>query len=392
MKLRDPSTRLLIEAALGLGVCIGFGRFSVGLLLPAMQDDLDLGYASVGLLASANFAAYFVGVAGMPALTRRLSHRLLLQTGLFLAAIGMLALTLPLPSAGVAAALVLTGASGALGWVSAAAIGIALAQHGDRGRILGFIGGAMGLGMITASALTLLASRTDPLPWRALWGIQGAIALVALLVARTGPPLEANVRRPRQGVPGIGGLRFAYGLFGVGYAIFATYFVTAVSRTGADTADAAARWGGVGLGACVGAYGFGRWSDHSGRRPTLVASQVVALVAATFVISDLHDVPLVGLAGGFLFGSVMTGMASLLPATLADQLPEHLVADAFASLTLLFAMSQAIAPSIGGALLERGWSFSVVFGVVAGCFAGSAAAFGRFTASRSVNVPDPPAP
>lgn len=374
-----PNLRLLLEAASGLGICIGFGRFSVGLLLPAMQEDLDLGYSGIGLLASANFAAYLVGVAVMPALARRLGYRLLLQIGLLAASIGMLLLALPLPIPGVALALVMTGASGALGWVSAAAIGVALGDGGDRGRILGIIGGAMGLGMIVASLLTLAASQVDPLPWRAIWGAQGVLAAGALLLARSGPPLGAATRRVRQPVRGVGGLRFAYAVFGMGYALFATYFVAAVSHSGAGSAIAATRWAVVGVGACVGAYGFGAWSDHASRRRVLVASQLVALTSAGCVVADQSAVPMVAVVGGFLFGTVMTGMASLLPAAIADILPDPLVPDAFASLTLIFALSQVVSPMIGGAVLEAGGSFTLVFILVAGCFVCSTIAFGRFT-------------
>lgn len=374
-----PSLRLLLEAASGLGICIGFGRFSVGLLLPAMQEDLDLGYSGMGLLASANFAAYLVGVGLMPALARRLGYRRLLQTGLLAASTGMLLLALPLPIPGVALALVMTGASGALGWVSAAAIGVTLGNGGDRGRILGIIGGAMGLGMIVASLLTLAASQIDPLPWRAIWGVQGVLAAGALMLARSGPPLGAAARRIRQPVHGVGGLRFAYAVFGMGYAIFATYFVAAVSHSGAGPAMAATRWAVVGAGACIGAYAFGAWSDRASRRRVLVASQLAALLSAGCVVADQRAIPLVAVLGGFLFGTVMTGMASLLPAALADILPDPLVPDAFASLTLIFAVSQVVSPMVGGAVLEAGGSFTLVFMLVVGCFLCSTIAFGRFT-------------
>lgn len=384
----SKSVRLLLEAASGLGVCIGFGRFSVGLLLPAMREDLHLSYGGVGLLASANFAAYLAGVGFMPALARRLGYRVLLQTGLLTACVGMLFLALPLPVPGVAAALVMTGASGALGWVSAAAIGVALGQGGDRGRILGIIGGAMGLGMIIASLLTLAASRLDPLPWRAIWGVQGALAAGALVLARSGPPLGAATRRTRQPVHGVGGLRFAYAVFGTGYAIFATYFVAAVSHAGAGPAIAATRWAVVGVGACIGAYGFGAWSDRSNRRRVLVASQLVALVSAACVVADQRALPLVAVLGGFLFGTVITGMASLLPAALADILPDQLVPDAFASLTLIFAVSQVISPMVGGIVLEHGGSFTLVFTLVGACFASSSLAFARFTRGARDLLPE----
>lgn len=383
---RSEDTAMLLEAAAGLGICIGFGRFSVGLLLPAMREDLGLSYGGVGALASANFAAYLAGVAVMPFLARRLGHRALLRSGLLLAAVGMLVLALPLPVPGVALALVVTGASGALGWVSAAAIGVALGASGGRGRILGLIGGAMGLGMIVASLLTVLASVVEPLPWRAIWGIQGALAGATLLLARSGAPLPRAERRVRHPVRGVGGLRLAYATFGIGYAIFATYFVAAVTHTGAGPALAATRWAVVGLGACVGAYGFGIWSDRAGRRSVLVALQLVALVASVCVVIDQRSVPLAALVAAFLFGTVITGMASLLPAALADLLAEHLVADAFASLTLVFALSQVVAPVFGGWLLEVR-SFSVVFWFVAACFACSATAFAAFTRARPVAQP-----
>jgi cyanate permease len=72
-----------------MAVCIGYGRFGLGLLLPDMKADLGLSYAMSGLLVSLNLAAYLAGVWLAPKLARRLSHIRIVQAGLVLAAAGM---------------------------------------------------------------------------------------------------------------------------------------------------------------------------------------------------------------------------------------------------------------------------------------------------------------
>jgi MFS family permease len=234
----------------------------------------------------------------------------------------------------VPVALVLTGFAGAFGWISGAAIGASLAPPGRRGLMMGVIGAANGLGIITSSVLALLLVGADShVQWRLVWLVQAGIAIVTLLPALKAPGLLGEVRvrtRPHR----LGGLTAAYGCVGVGYAWFATYYVASIDRT--NHISGAAMWSVVGVGSLVGSVLFGIWSDAWGRQQVLVVSQVVAAVACAVMIVASETLA-GGIVGGLLFGAVLTGMASLVPAALADMVGNEAVAASFASLTLTFA-------------------------------------------------------
>jgi MFS family permease len=353
---------IIAQAGAGMAICIGFGRFTVGLLLPAMRDDLGLSYALAGLLASINLTAYFVGVVFIPRIGMRIGYHRSLRLALAIALASFVVLALPVSVPVVGLGLAGAGVAGALGWISIAALGTAVASPTRRGRALGFIGGSMGLGMITASGIALLVAGDDGIPWRAVWAWEAILAAVVFLAVR---PSTLMVRgEPRTAGPrprGLVGLFTAYAAFGVAYTLFGTFFVAAVVGGDATAVRGAQLWALVGLGAAGGSLAFGTWSDAVGRRTALVASQLLGLAACASVLLDLADAAPVAALGGIAFGSIMTGMASLVPAALADALPSAQVPAVFASMTLVFAVVQAITPVLGGAIIDAFDGFAVVF-------------------------------
>src|SRR5512143_3254614 len=67
--------------------CLGFGRFSLGMLLPSMASTLHLSYSQMGFISTVNFLGYLVAVlaSGLWAIRigpRRLIFISLLTVGL----------------------------------------------------------------------------------------------------------------------------------------------------------------------------------------------------------------------------------------------------------------------------------------------------------------------
>ena len=74
---------LVVFAALGLA------RFSFGMLLPAVAEDLGLNYRQQGFLSATYFAGYLAIVFVLPWLAPRLGPRLLCGGGLAVTALAM---------------------------------------------------------------------------------------------------------------------------------------------------------------------------------------------------------------------------------------------------------------------------------------------------------------
>lgn len=78
-----------ISLALGSAIALGLARFSYGLLLPIMREDLDWSYLVAGTMNTANALGYFIGALSSPFMMRRMSvHQFFIVsaiiTGIFL--------------------------------------------------------------------------------------------------------------------------------------------------------------------------------------------------------------------------------------------------------------------------------------------------------------------
>lgn len=232
-------TKTPVSIALGglfaMAAGIGIGRFVYTPILPPMVEALELTQSQAGLIASANFVGYFIGalLAALPLPGPRRAWLLgfLAVNALCLGAMG---LTVSLPLflllrliAGVASAFILIFASAlVLDRLATARRGALSAVH--------FAGVGSG---VTASA-ALVATLSD---WRIMWFASAALALVAgaavWVMVPADRPVAAAMRPSSRSKPSARFLTLAaaYGLFGFGYIITAT-FIVAMGRGSSDLA------------------------------------------------------------------------------------------------------------------------------------------------------------
>ena len=79
--------------------CLGFARFALGMLLPAMEDALGLTYSQMGFISTGNFVGYLAAVLVSGKLYSRFGARKLIVSGLCLCAFSMIAVLSPLLTA-----------------------------------------------------------------------------------------------------------------------------------------------------------------------------------------------------------------------------------------------------------------------------------------------------
>jgi len=229
-----------IGTALGgliaLAAALGIGRFVYTPILPPMIEALHLSKSEAGLIASVNFVGYLLGalLAAMPGLVG--SRRLWLLGALAISAVttAAMGLTQMLPAflalrliGGIASAFVLI--------LSSTIVLDRLAEAGRSGlSALHFAGVGTG---ITVSAVLVAELQHLGESWQVLWLASGAVTFVALLAAAgllpegTAPPVRST-REDRGAIDrGLRRLMIAYGLFGFGYVITATFLVAIVRAT-----------------------------------------------------------------------------------------------------------------------------------------------------------------
>ena len=351
--------------AVALGGCIalatamGIGRFVYTPILPFMVEGLGLSQAEAGIIASANFLGYLLGAlaaakASLPGGRRRW----------FLVALAISALTTAAMAAEAAVPLFLllrfaSGVASAFVLVFASALVLdRLAAAGRPGlSALHFAGVGVG---IAGSAVLVAALAAQGVGWRGLWLASGALALAGLVAVlrlvpaeREPPPLaRAKARTPPN--PRLVALILAYGLFGFGYVITATFISTLVRLTPDLQWLEPYVWLTVGLAGIPSVAVWGWVARRIGNgRGFALACLVEGIGVALSVLGSGAAAVLfaAALLGGTIMGITALGLVHARSLSLGD--PRRSIA----LMTAAFGLGQMIGPSFAGFAYGIGDSF-----------------------------------
>jgi len=373
---RSQSIALALGGLIALAAAMGIGRFVYTPILPFMEQALGLSKAEAGIVASANFLGYLLGALGAAAGRLPGGRRLW-----FLAALGVSAVTTA--AMGLATAVpvflvlrLLGGVASAFVLVFGSALVLdRLAQAGRPGlSSLHFAGVGSG---IAVSAILVWGLGTAGADWRALWLASGALSLLALLAARALIPGDAETVAPSPGAAPAGSgdrrllaLTLAYGLFGFGYVITATFISTMVRSLPEIAALEGLVWLVVGL-AAMPSVAFWAWlgrrwgNDRSFAIACMVEGFGVAL--SVLVTGPVAIVVAAALLGGTFMGITALGLINARALARGD--PRR----AIAMMTAAFGLGQMIGPSFAGYAYHFGESFLLPSLVAASALVVSAA-------------------
>ena len=374
MSVPHPSISRPLTAALalslGAAVALGLSRFSYGLLLPPMRDDLGWSYLLAGAMNTCNALGYFLGALATPALLRRFGVWRVLMIGSVLASVFMLmsgfvsdttALFLQRICAGAASALIFIA-----GGVLAARLG---SMHGERaGFIIGLYYGGTGIG-IAASALLVPAALSSAAQHGAAHGWQSAwLALgVACLLATAVMALPARAIGEAQLASGpaqrFAVKDFAYGLagyflFGAGYIGYMTFVVALLRQQGMSPRLITVFYTVLGLAVLASSRIWARMLDrYKGGQSLAILNAVLG--AATLIPALTSAVPLIFISG-LVFGAVFLSVVASTTALVRHNLPPASWSSGISAFTAVFAFGQIAGPVMvgwiadGPAGLERG--------------------------------------
>jgi predicted MFS family arabinose efflux permease len=348
-----------IGGMLALAAALGIGRFVYTPILPAMAEALGLGNGAAGLIGSANFAGYLVGalMAASPGLAG--SRRTWLLGALLISALttaGMgLADTLP-------AFLILRCVGGmASAFVLVLATAAVLEHPGPRRAALSALHFAgVGAGIVVSAVLvgSLIAAGWS---WRALWLASGLAALIAtpaavwLLPHTTGP--QATRHRPRLLIARhLRSLVAAYGLFGFGYVITATFLVVIVRRSPSLRAAEPMIWVAFGLAAAPSVAGWAWLADRLGAPVAFAAAcvaEAVGVLASVAWPTKAGVLLAAILVGGTFMG--LTALGLMQARALAPGDPRRVLA----VMTAAFGLGQIIGPTLAGVAADLSGGFAL---------------------------------
>ncbi len=378
---------LALALSLAVVVALGITRFSYGLLLPPMREDLGWSYSLAGLMNTFNAIGYLLGALSTPALMRRWGPGPLLLWTTAVASVCMVAGGLFTASAVLLGQRLLAGVLSA--WIFTAggllAARLSLRWPGHSGLLLGLYYGGAGWGIVLCSLsvpVALQVAGPQAHPWMWAWWILGGWAGVAtgvLLWAlralqrhsiETGPssPPVATLAHSGQAtvaavpwrafVPALLG----YSLFGVGYIGYMTFVIALLRAQGNSDSTITIFYSLLGLAVVASSRLWAGLLDrHRDGQPL---ARLNALLGVATLLPALTSALPVLVLSGVLFGAVFLSVVAATTALVRHNLPQVQWASGISGFTIVFAVGQMVGPTVVGWIadgsggLARGLLFS----------------------------------
>jgi MFS family permease len=362
---------------------LGFGRFALGMLLPAMAESLSLTYSQMGLISTSNFVGYLFAVIICGYLSAKIGCRLLIFLALLLVAFSMLLVSKADNFISVAVIYTLTGMGSGASNVPMMALIASWFNTSQRGKAAGFVVIGSGFAILLSGKLIpFLNQLGNSDGWRISWQVLGVIVLIisiiCYIVIRDTPAelglkpvgkssgirpetssdfAEAQKAVTKKDIYHMGAIYF---LFGYTYVIYATFIVTTlVQERGFTEAVAGNFWSWVGFLSLFSGPVFGTLSDKLGRRAGLMIVFTIQMFAYTLVAFSL-PIQFLYLSIG-CYGIVAWSIPSIMAALVGDYVGPQNTARVFGFITFIFALGQIAGPAIAGFLAEKYGSFSSSF-------------------------------
>ena len=370
-----------------MAAAFGIGRFVYTPILPAMFSALGWSKSDAGLVASANFLGYVIGalLAGRPSVAAR--PRSWLLTALAISAVSTAAMAAPSDLASFAGLRFVGGIASAFVIVCVSTLVLERLSFSGRGSLSAIHFAGVGFG-IMISAIVVSAMLASGAGWRSLWIGSGAIAALAAIAAASLIPAADDVSalpKPQVSSAGhsrLGTMVVAYGLFGFGYVITATFLVAIVRLTEEVRVLEPWVWMLFGLAAIPSVTG---WCWLGERIGIMNAYAAACAVEAVGVAASVEWVTIPGVCfSALLLGGTFMGLTALglMAARLLSAGNSH---RAFGRMTASFGIGQMVGPTLAGFLSEQFGGFRVA-SLIADAALMAAAALALWTSFAAANA------
>ena len=360
-QFEPPITRIAIAGAVSMAVAMGLGRFSYTLILPGMMDGLGLSASQVGWIASANYIGYLAGAVLAGYGWAHGMERKVAVGSVGATAVLLLAMALTTNMAAFVVIRFLAGVASAFVMVFTSAIVLSHGATAGKRHVQSTHFGGVGLGIAVSSILigVLTALHTG---WKGGWYGGFALSVLGFAFAMawlpSGPVASGASRRepPLVWKRDLVATTLAYGIFGFGYIVTATFIVAIVRNANGGDAFEALVWCLTGLAAAPSVAYWAPAARRFGLARTFVAGCLVeALGVAASVLLPLPVGPVVG---GVLLGGTFI-MATAYGLQIGRQLAPESPRRAMAVMTAAFGIGQILGPIVGGYLADWTGSFTL---------------------------------
>ena len=362
--------RIAIAGLAALAVAMGIGRFAFTPILPMMQQDAGLSVAGGGWLASANYLGYFVGAlwAGTHHASR-VRAAVAIRAGLVAIAFSSLAMalaTLAIPlGLGFAAWAVLRFVAGvASAWVLVHTSAWVLERNAPLGRpiLAGVLFAGVGSGIVVAGSLCVIlmaAHAGSSSAWLLLGLVSLAVTAIVWRIFHSSTGKRNAFSEPHRWTWEQARLVLAYGAYGFGYIIPATFLPVMARDVASDPAVFGWAWPVFGAAAVLSTLGVALLAGHYGNRAAWIASHLVMAlgVAAPVFWPGAGGIVLAALCvGGTFVVITMVGLQEARTVVAAQGIANP--ARLMAAMTATFAAGQIAGPLSVSFLVGAGGGFA----------------------------------
>jgi predicted MFS family arabinose efflux permease len=368
--------RVALAGMVALAVALGIGRFAFTPLLPLMLHEGRLDLHGGGLLASLNYAGYFVGA--LTSAWLRVRPAAMVRAGLLGTALLLIGMGLADDFATWGALRALAGVISAWAFVFASGWGVRRLAELHAPALNGVIYTGPGIGIVATGLLGGAIGRAGS---QAGWIALGLVALVLLALvwrafADDAPVATHTAHRPAATVPPWSADAYwligLYGLAGFGYIITATFLPVIARQALPGSPWPDLFWPLLGLAVIPGALIGARAPVHWDNRLLLAAG--FAMQAVGVLVSVAWPS-----VAGFLLASALVGLPFTALTMFTVREARRLRGDAAAGLigyaTAWYGIGQIAGPLFAAPLAQRSGSFALPLLVAAGVLALGAVMF-----------------
>ena len=345
--------RYAIAGMIAMAAAMGVGRFVFTPILPGMMEGLGLSASDAGLIASANYLGYLAGAVLASGGWAHGRERRVMLAGLGVNALllGWMGIADTLPAfllirfvAGLASAFLM---------IFMTAIVFSRFAAAGRGDLQAVHFGGVGIGL-AVSALMTGTLYLGEAGWRTGWLASGVIALfafAAVYIMAPGGTLHQAGTSPATREPALprsaelAKIIFAYGIFGAGYIVTATFLVAIVRQGGDGRLFESVVWLATGIAAVPSVWLWGKAARRIG--PTMTFGigcivEAVGVVASVSIPGPAGPLVAAVLLGGTFVAVTAYGLQA------GRQLAAAAPRRALALMTASFGTGQILGPIAAG--------------------------------------------
>lgn len=359
----------IIAAFLVILACLGLGRFAFGMVLPNMQESLQLSTTQVGFIGTANFIGYLVGILFATTLYSKYSTHKLIFISILLQAFSMFFMTLFTNYLNISLFYSFSGFFSAIVNISIMSYMANVIPKELRGKALGIVVSGSGLAIILSGQIVpYIESIVSQMPWKTSWILFCVILVLIAFFSQPGIKKHAKHDMPETkikareyfAIPSFWKIGLIYMIFGISYSVFVTYFVNAVMvKYNVATSLLGDFWTLLGFCSIFSGLLFGIIADKFGAYKSLIFVYSLQTLAHGILAIDIDSYAI--WISAIAFGISVWSIPSLVTLLTSVHFDVKRTAQVLSLVTLLFASCQAIGPVAAGYLFDSTNDFSNVF-------------------------------